>query len=76
MAMRPEVRRRGLVILVTAIVQWIFVRYFLLENPSLEFTKNERILIFSISSLGGAFAMFSSIIYIALFGNDHKDDIE
>lgn len=74
MAMRPEVRRRGLVILFTAILQWIFVRYYLLDNPSLEFTKYQRILIFSISSLGGAFVMFSSIVYIALFGNDHKDD--
>lgn len=74
MAMRPEVRRRGLVIIITAIIQWFFIRYYLLEDSTFEFTKYQRVLMFSVSSLAGGFALFSAIIYMALFGRDRSQD--
>lgn len=70
MAMRPSVLRSGLVIMITSITQWFFVRYYLLEDPSFSFTKYQSILIFSISSLAGGFAFFVGLLYIVLFGND------
>lgn len=74
MAMRPEVRRRGLVIIITAIIQWFFVRYYLLEDPNMDFTKYQRILIFCVSSLAGGFVLFSTIVYMFVFGRDRSQD--
>lgn len=74
MAMRPEVRRRGLVIIITAIVQWFFIRYYLLEDPTFEFTKYQRVLMFSVSSLAGGFVLFCTIVYMFVFGRDRSQD--
>lgn len=74
MAMRPEVLRRGLVIIVTAIAQWFFVRLYLLESPDMDFTKNQRVLIFCASSLAGGFVLFSTIVYMFVFGRDRSQD--
>lgn len=76
MAMRPEVLRRGLVIITTAIVQWFFVRLYLLESPDMDFTKNERVLIFCASSLAGGFVLFSTIVYMFVFGRDRSQDVD
>ncbi|TCB67648.1 hypothetical protein [Acinetobacter sp. ANC 4178] len=72
MAMRPEVRRRGLVVIVFAVVQWLFMRY-ILANDLFNLDTSSRILYFCVSSLGGAFAIFVGLIYMVLKGNpDHK----
>ena len=71
MAMRPEVRRRGLVVIVFAIVQWLFMRY-ILANGLFNLDTSDRILYFCVSSLGGAFAIFVGLIYMVLVGNAEK----
>jgi hypothetical protein len=72
MAMRPEVRRRGLVVIVFAIVQWLFMRY-ILANGLFNLDTSDRILYFCVSSLGGAFTIFVGLIYMVLKGNPDKD---
>ena len=57
MAMRPEVRRRGIVLIVFAIVQWFFMRY-ILDNQLFNLTTYDRIVFFCVSSLAGAFVIF------------------
>lgn len=71
MAMRPEVRRRGLVVIVFAVVQWLFMRY-ILANGLFNLDTSDRILYFCVSSLGGAFAIFVGLIYMVLKGNPDK----
>jgi uncharacterized membrane protein YadS len=72
MAMRPEVRRRGLVVIVFAIVQWLFMRY-ILANGLFNLDTSDRILYFCVSSLGGAFAIFVGLIYMVLKGNPDRE---
>lgn len=72
MAMRPEVRRRGLVVIVFAVVQWLFMRY-ILANGLFNLDTSDRILYFCVSSLGGAFAIFVGLIYMVLKGNPDKE---
>ncbi|TCB79898.1 hypothetical protein [Acinetobacter sp. ANC 4173] len=73
MAMRPEVRRRGLVVIVFAVVQWLFMRY-ILANGLFNLDTSDRILYFCVSSLGGAFAIFVGLIYMVLKGNPDKEN--
>jgi len=68
MAMRPEVRRRALVIIVFSFIQWGFMRYILAEEL-FNLTTNQRILFFCMSSLIGALLIFVSLIYMVLEGN-------
>ncbi|HCM31056.1 MAG TPA: hypothetical protein DIC32_05145, partial [Acinetobacter radioresistens] len=68
MAMRPEVRRRAIVIIVFSFVQWLFMRY-ILANDLWSLDTNQRILYFCVSSLGGALLIFVSLIYMVLKGN-------
>lgn len=68
MAMRPEVRRRAIVIIVFSFAQWLFMRY-ILANDLWSLDTNQRILYFCISSLGGALLIFVSLIYMVLKGN-------
>ena len=72
MAMRPEVRRRAIVLIVFAIVQWVFMRY-IVDNQLFNLTTYNRIVVFCISSLGGAFIIFVGLIYMVLKGNADKD---
>jgi len=72
MAMRPEVRRRAIVLIVFAIVQWIFMRY-ILNNELFNLTTYNRIVIFCVSSLAGAFIIFVGLIYMVLKGNSDKE---
>jgi hypothetical protein len=65
MAMRPEVRRRGIVLIVFAIVQWFFMRY-ILDNQLFNLTTYDRIVFFCVSSLAGAFVIFVGLIYMVL----------
>lgn len=73
MAMRPEVRRRAIVLIVFAIVQWVFMRY-IVDNQLFNLTTYNRIVVFCISSLGGAFIIFVGLIYMVLKGNANKQD--
>ncbi len=72
MAMRPEVRRRTIVIIVFCLAQWFFMRY-ILANGLFNMDTHERILYFCVSSLAGALLIFVSLIYMVLKGNtDHN----
>lgn len=73
MAMRPDVRRRSLVIIVFSIVQWGFMRYILAEQL-FNLTTNQRIVFFCMSSLIGALLIFVSLIYMVLEGNKETSD--
>ena len=52
MAMRPDVRRHALVVIVFSLAQWFFMRY-ILANELFNMTTNQRILFFCVSSLVG-----------------------
>lgn len=71
MAMRPEVRRRAIVLIVVGILQWAFVTMALNGNwwPM---TKGERILTFCVSSFGGAWMVMVGLLYMALKGNKNE----
>ena len=71
MAMRPEVRRRAIVLIIFAIVQWVFMRY-IVDNQLFNLTTYNRILFFCVSSLGGGLLIFVSLIYMVLKGNADK----
>ncbi|GAB3049119.1 hypothetical protein GCM10027155_13540 [Acinetobacter apis] len=71
MAMRPEVRRRALVIIVFSLVQWFIMRY-ILSNELLNMDTYQRILYFCVSSLAGALLIFVSLIYMVLKGNPNR----
>lgn len=68
MAMRPDVRRRALIIIVFSLMQWGFMR-FILNEELLNLTTYQRILFFSISSLAGALLFFLALIYMVIKGN-------
>lgn len=60
MAMRPAVRNRGIMLIVFAVAQWLFMRY-ILANNMFALDTNDRILYFSLSSIGGAFVNFCGV---------------
>lgn len=72
MAMRPEVRRRAIVLIIFSIVQWLFMRY-ILANELFNLTTYNRIVLFCVSSLAGALLIFVGLIYMVLKGNSEKD---
>ena len=51
MAMRPDVRRHTIVIIVFSLAQWFLMRY-ILANELLNITTNQRILYFCIDFCG------------------------
>ena len=59
MAMRPDVRRHALVVIVFSLAQWFFMRY-ILANELFNLTTNQRILYFCVSSLVGALLIFGA----------------
>ncbi|WP_180163269.1 MULTISPECIES: hypothetical protein [unclassified Acinetobacter] len=71
MAMRPEVRRRAIVLIVFSVVQWLFMRY-ILANELFNLTTYNRIVLFCVSSLAGALLIFVGLIYMVLKGNADK----
>ena len=73
MAMRPDVRRHTIVIIVFSLDKWFFMRY-ILANELFNMTTNQRILYFCISSLAGALLIFVALIYMVLKGNTDKQD--
>lgn len=72
MAMRPEVRRRAIVLIIFSIVQWLFMRY-ILANELFNLTTYNRIVLFCVSSLAGALLIFVGLIYMVLKGNADKN---
>ena len=72
MAMRSEVRRRAIILIVFAVVQWLFMRY-IVDNQLFNLTTYDRIVFFCVSSLGGAFVIFVGLIYMVLKGNPDKE---
>lgn len=73
MAMRSDVRRQAIVIMVFALVQWGFMRYILWQQL-FNLTTNQRIVFFCLSSLLGALLIFVSLIYMVLKGNQHRTE--
>lgn len=72
MAMRPEVRRRAIVLIIFSVVQWLFMRY-ILANELFNLTTYNRIVLFCVSSLAGALLIFIGLIYMVLKGNADRD---
>lgn len=72
MAMRSNVRRHAIVIIVFSLAQWFFMRY-IISNELFNLTTNDRILYFCVSSLAGALLIFVALIYMVLKGNADKD---
>ncbi|MBL8284492.1 MAG: hypothetical protein RR884_10530 [Acinetobacter sp.] len=73
MAMRPDVRRHTIVIIVFSLAQWFLMRY-ILANELFNITTNQRILYFCVSSLAGALLIFVALIYMVLKGNANQKD--
>ncbi|MGE8560850.1 MAG: hypothetical protein ACN6NJ_07870 [Acinetobacter sp.] len=71
MAMRPEVRRRALVLIAFAVIQWGFVLY-ILNNQLFGLETNQRILLFCLSCFGGGFLIFGGLLYMVLKGDRDK----
>lgn len=65
MAMRPDVRRHALVVIVFSLAQWFSCAISLRMNY-LTATTNQRILYFCVSSLVGALLIFVALIYMVL----------
>lgn len=72
MAMRPEVRRRAIILIVFSVVQWLFMRY-ILANELFNLTTYNRIVLFCVSSLAGALLIFVGLLYMVLKGNADKE---
>lgn len=68
MAMRPEVRRRSLIVIGFSLIQWGLMNY-ILHNEMFNITTYQRILYFCVSSLSAALLIFCSLIYMVLKGN-------
>ncbi len=73
MAMRPDVRRHTIVIIVFSLTQW-GIMYYIIHNELMNLTTHQRILYFCISSLAGALLIFVALIYMVLKGNTDKQD--
>ncbi|MDI6621233.1 hypothetical protein [Acinetobacter junii] len=73
MAMRPDVRRHTIVIIVFSLTQW-GIMYYIIHNELMNLTTHQRILYFCISSLATALLVFVSLIYMVLKGNADKQD--
>ena len=68
MAMRPEVRRRTLVLVAFSLIQWGFVLY-ILNNQLFNLDTYQRILLFCVRCLGGGFLIMASLLYMVIKGN-------
>ncbi|CAG67531.1 MULTISPECIES: hypothetical protein [Acinetobacter] len=68
MAMRPEVRRRTIVLVAFSLIQWGFVLY-ILNNQLFNLDTYQRILLFCVSCLGGGFLIMASLLYMVIKGN-------
>lgn len=69
MAMRPDVKRHSLVIIVFSLVQWAIVMAGLNYNW-FDLDRNGRILAFCVSALGGAWLLMAALLYMVVKGRD------
>ena len=72
MAMRPNVLRHTIIIIVFSVVQWGFMRY-ILSHQLFNLDTYQRILYFSMSSFIAGFFIISALIYLVLKGNTDRD---
>ena len=72
MAMRPNVLRHTIIIIVFSVVQWGFMLY-ILSNQLFNLYTYQRILYFSMSSFIAGFFIISALIYLVLKGNADRD---
>lgn len=72
MAMRPNVLRYTIIIIVFSVVQWGFMRY-ILSHQLFNLDTYQRILYFSMSSFIAGFFIISALIYLVLKGNADRD---
>ena len=72
MAMRPNVIRHTIIIIVFSVVQWGFMRY-ILSHQLFNLDTYQRILYFSMSSFIAGFFIISALIYLVLKGNADRD---
>ena len=72
MAMRRDVRRRALVLIIFAWAQWIFVMYALHHNLW-DLDKSGRILAFCASVFGGAWMLMIGILYMVIKGRKDEE---
>ena len=72
MAMRPNVLRHTIIIIVFSVVQWGFMRY-ILSHQLFNLDTYQRILYFCVSSFIAGFFIISALIYLVLKGNADRD---
>ena len=72
MAMRPNVLRHTIIIIVFSVVQWGFMRY-ILSHQLFNLDTYQRILYFSMSSFIAGFFIISALIYLVLKGHADRD---
>ncbi len=75
MAMRSDVKRHSLVIIVFALVQWAIVMAALNYNW-FPLDKSGRILAFCVSAFGGAWLIMCAILYMVIKGRIHTEEDE
>lgn len=73
MAMRSDVRRHSIVIIVFAIVQWVLVLVGL-NNNWYPLDKTGRILAFCGSAFLGAWLLMGALLYMVFKGRDRSQD--
>ena len=73
MAMRPDVRRHTIVIVVFALVQWAIVMAALHYNWW-HLDRNGRILAFCVSAFGGAWLLMCALLYMVIKGRIHDEN--
>ncbi|GAA5019540.1 hypothetical protein GCM10023206_33750 [Acinetobacter puyangensis] len=73
MAMRRDVKRHSIVIIVFALVQWAIVMAALNFNWW-HLDQNGRILTFCFSVFGGAWLLMCAILYMVIKGRDHSKE--
>ena len=71
MAMRPNVLRHTIIIIVFSVVQWGFMRY-ILSHQLFNLDTYQRILFFTSSCFIGAFLIISALIYLVIKGNSDQ----
>ncbi|WEI23468.1 hypothetical protein PYR74_05490 [Acinetobacter bereziniae] len=72
MAMRPNVLRHTIIVIVFSVVQWGFMRY-ILNHQLFNLDTHQRILYFSVSSFIAGFFIIVALIYLVLKGNADRD---
>lgn len=73
MAMRPDVKRHSLVIIVFALAQWGLVMV-ALNNNWFHLDYSGRVLAFCASVFIGAWLLMCAVLYMVIKGKQHPED--